>query len=89
MLWELELRALPMDIPQRVEVDISGLGLGDSLKVEDLNLPENIQVLTAEDEVIVHVAAPKAVVEEEAEDEEQAGEGAAEEHEASGGHEAE
>ncbi|HCD41305.1 MAG TPA: 50S ribosomal protein L25, partial [Firmicutes bacterium] len=78
-----------MDIPQRVEVDISGLGLGDSLKVEDLNLPENIQVLTAEDEVIVHVAAPKAVVEEEAEDEEQAGEGAAEEHEASGGHEAE
>lgn len=89
MLWELELRALPMDIPQRVEVDISGLGLGDSLKVEGLNLPENIQVLTAEDEVIVHVAAPKAVVEEEAEDEEQAGEGAAEEHEASGGHEAE
>src|SRR3989338_1137304 len=28
-LWELEIRCLPRDIPEKVEVDVSTLGIGD------------------------------------------------------------
>jgi len=90
MVWELEVHALPMDIPERVEVDVSKLEIGDSIKVGDLDLPEDVQVNTGEDEVIILVTAPELVVEEEAEaeaeDSELAGEGAAEDHVATGGH---
>jgi large subunit ribosomal protein L25 len=92
MLWELEVHALPMDIPERVEVDVSKMEIGDSIKVGDLELPENVQVNTEEDEVIILVAAPETVVAEEepeAEHEELAVEGAAEDHVATGGHETE
>lgn len=89
MIWELEVHALPMDIPERVEVDVSKLEIGDSIKVGDLDLPEDVQVNTGEDEAIILVAAPEVEVEEEAEaeDEESAVEGAAEDHVAAGGHE--
>ncbi len=88
MIWELEVHALPMDIPERVEVDVSKLEIGDSIKVGDLGLPEDVQVNTGEEEVIILVAAPELAVEEEAEaeDSELAVEGAAEDHVATGGH---
>jgi large subunit ribosomal protein L25 len=92
MVWELEVHALPMDIPERVEVDVSKMEIGDSTKVSDLELSKDVQVNTAEDEVIVLVAAPELHVEEEEEEEaevegvELAAEGAAEDHVATGGH---
>ncbi|NLB73784.1 MAG: 50S ribosomal protein L25 [Firmicutes bacterium] len=93
MIWELEVHALPMDIPERVEVDVSKLEIGDSIKVGDLDLPEDVQANTGEDEVIILVAAPDIVVEEEEEaeeeDEELTAEGATEDHVATGGHETE
>jgi large subunit ribosomal protein L25 len=93
MVWELEVRALPTDIPERIEVDVSKMEIGDSIKVGDLELPEDVQVNTEEEEVIVLVAAPQIEAEEEeeaeAEAEELAIEGAAEDHVSTGGHETE
>jgi large subunit ribosomal protein L25 len=67
MIWELEVHALPMDIPERVEVDVAQMEIGDSIKVGDLDLPEDVQVNTAEEEVIVLITVPELPEEEEEE----------------------
>lgn len=40
VLYELEIECFPGDIPEAVEVDISGLGIGDSLRVHDISVPK-------------------------------------------------
>jgi large subunit ribosomal protein L25 len=66
----LEVESLPQDLPERVMVDISGLGeIGDAIYVRDLQLPEAVQVLSDPDEMIALVTAQVAEVEEEEEEE--------------------
>ncbi len=75
-LREIEVECLPGDIPGHLELDISGLEIGSSLHVMDLDLPQGITLLTDPDEMIVTVMAPK--LEEEVVPEEEAVAGAAE-----------
>ena len=59
ILREIEVECLPGDIPERIEVDVSDLGLNGALRVSDL--PENakVKVLSASDQVVVHVVSVK------------------------------
>ena len=68
-LWNLAIECFPQDVPANIEADIGGLGIGDSLKVSDLNLPDSLTVVTAPEETIVSVVTPQVlrVEEEEAE----------------------
>jgi len=66
-LHKIEIECMPRHIPQSLEVEISELGIGDSIFVKDLEF-ENIKFITPEDAVIVSVTAPKAEVEETTED---------------------
>jgi len=77
IMREIEVRALPTDIPQHFEVDISKLEIGDSLQVSDLNTPDCVQLLTDVSAPILSIMAPTVVKEEEtdAEGEEAAAEG--------------
>lgn len=59
----LEVRCLPGDLPSSVEVDVTGLGLGDHLSVKDLNLGDKVEILTDPDTVIVNIVALRAEVE--------------------------
>ncbi|RJP70787.1 MAG: 50S ribosomal protein L25 [Candidatus Abyssobacteria bacterium SURF_17] len=65
-LWELEIESLPLEVPDYIEVDVSGLNMGDSLSVADLRLPEAIKVLTEQDVAVVSIAAPRVEAEVEA-----------------------
>jgi large subunit ribosomal protein L25 len=66
----IEIEALPQDLPDRIEVDLSVLEeIGDSIFVKDLVLPPNIRVLTHPEELVVSIMAPAAEVEEEEEEE--------------------
>jgi large subunit ribosomal protein L25 len=63
-ILELVLRAisvecLPGDIPERIDVDVSSLGINESLRVSDLQIPAKVKVLEAPDQVVVHVVAVK------------------------------
>lgn len=62
LVREINVECLPRHIPESIEVDISELGIGDSLHIYDIKA-ENIEILDAKDETVVHVTAPKAVVE--------------------------
>src|SRR5690606_11896684 len=64
LLWELEVECLPLEIPETIEIDISNLGIGESLSVSDVKAAEGIEILTSPEEVIVTVALPTATVEE-------------------------
>ena len=85
---ELEVFCLPGDIPETIEIDISELGIGDSIHLEDLPLGENVEVVTDVNFTVVTVLSPKVeeeVVEEEEEElegEEEGAEGEAAEAEA-------
>jgi large subunit ribosomal protein L25 len=70
IMREIEVRALPTEIPQHFEVDISKLEIGDSLQVSDLNKPENVQLLADESAPILSIMAPTVVKEEESEEDE-------------------
>ncbi|HKB85494.1 MAG TPA: 50S ribosomal protein L25 [Ignavibacteriaceae bacterium] len=76
LIHKIELECLPKDIPQRIDIDISELKIGDSIHVKDLKI-ENITFLNPEDSVIVSVSHPK-VEKEPVEGEEAAGEEQAE-----------
>jgi large subunit ribosomal protein L25 len=57
---DLEIECLPADIPEKIEVDVSGLELGKHLRVSELQLPAKLTMLTEPDVVIAHVVAPRA-----------------------------
>ena len=65
-LNRLDVSCLPKDIPDQIEVDISALNIGDSISVSDIDTGA-VRVLNSEDSVIVSVAAPRSLVEEEEE----------------------
>ena len=42
---EVEVECLPKDLPEYIEVDISGMGVGDSLHLSDLAIPGGVDLL--------------------------------------------
>jgi large subunit ribosomal protein L25 len=69
LVREVSIEALPLEIPERVTVDISGAEIGATLRVEDVVAPEGATILDDPDTVVVSVAAPRVEVEEEPEEE--------------------
>jgi large subunit ribosomal protein L25 len=65
---QLTISCLPDKMIDALEMDVSGLAIGDSLHVEDIELPEGINSLDEGHLTIAVVAAP-TVVEEEVEEE--------------------
>ncbi|MFM8943717.1 MAG: 50S ribosomal protein L25/general stress protein Ctc [Actinomycetota bacterium] len=60
-LWEVSISCLPGDVPEHVDADVSGLGIGDHVSVGDLAVPASATVLTNPDETIASVVVPAAV----------------------------
>src|SRR5204862_472347 len=56
---EVEIEVMPDDIPDRVELDVTALKIGDSLHVRDLHIA-NATILTQADLTIATVAPPRA-----------------------------
>jgi large subunit ribosomal protein L25 len=65
VLHELEIEAMPKDLPHEVEVDISVLADFDAqIKASDIKLPSGVTLITEADEIVALVNAPKDEVEE-------------------------
>jgi len=59
---EIEVECLPGDIPERIEMDVTDLGLNGALRVSDLPANDKVKVLEAVDQVVVHVVSVKEEV---------------------------
>ncbi len=57
-LHHLRVRCLPTRIPDRVEVDVSALKVGQAVRVGDLRLPEGVEVQDDAEELVVAIAEP-------------------------------
>ncbi len=72
LVEELPVEIDPDKLIEEIEVDISNVGLGESLHVKDLELPEDVKPLLDEEEVLLVVVAPRGLSTEEEEKEEEA-----------------
>ncbi len=61
-LRELVVICLPTDIPESIEVDVSDLEMNQSIKVEDIQVPANVTVVTEADRSVASVVPPVSEV---------------------------
>jgi large subunit ribosomal protein L25 len=66
-LHELEIECLPMAIPERLRVEVGHLGINDAVRIGEIQLPEGVAAVGDPEEVVVSVAPPVEIEEEEAE----------------------
>ena len=57
---ELEVSCLPTEIPEALTLDVTDLGIGDSIHVKDVSVPK-AQILAPPQRTIVVIAAPTVV----------------------------
>jgi large subunit ribosomal protein L25 len=63
---ELEVEALPRNLPEKITVDLAVLRkIGDSIHVSDLEIPAKVEVITDSGELVVLVTGQAAEAEEE------------------------
>lgn len=65
---EIEIRCLPTQIPEYIEVDVEHLDIGHSVHIRDIKVPGGITIIEDEDTAVLGVMAPELVVEEEKEE---------------------
>jgi large subunit ribosomal protein L25 len=64
IMQELECRVDPLNMPGKIEVDVTDVSIGHSIHVSEITVPEGVEVIDEPEATICIVAAPK--VEEEA-----------------------
>jgi len=67
---EIEIESLPTSIPASIELDVSGLHLGQHVEAGQLELAEGVKLLEDEERVVVSIAV-RRMAEEEVEEEEE------------------
>ncbi len=69
ILHSIEVRCIPSKIPESIVIDVTGLEVGDSIHVSDLEALEGVEFQADPTQTICAVVLPKVVEEEEEEDE--------------------
>jgi large subunit ribosomal protein L25 len=60
---EVNVEALPMEVPEHLELEVSEMVIGDTLRVADLRAPEGVTLLDDPETVLATVTMPTRVVE--------------------------
>lgn len=60
---EVEIECLPLDVPEKIEIDIANLEVGKAIRAGDLAASETWAVRTTPSRVLVHIVMKKAEVE--------------------------
>ena len=62
IMREIEVECLPGDIPERIDVDVTDLGLNGALRVSDVPANAKVKILDGPEQVVVHVVSVKEEV---------------------------
>lgn len=60
-LREFKVKVLATEIPKKIDLDIGAMTPGQSRKLQDCNLPENIQFMDPPNTTVVNILAPRAL----------------------------
>lgn len=64
-IQELEVKALPQNLPKEIKVDVSSLNtFEDNISIKDLSFPEGVEILRELDDIVAQVTPPEKVEEE-------------------------
>jgi len=63
VMSELSILVDPVNIPNRIEADVTPITIGHSLHVSDLRIPEGVEVVDDPEETVAVVSAPKVEAE--------------------------
>ena len=67
---EVQVRALPDKLPESIDVDVTLLAIHDSIHIEDVPMPDGVEILFTENYALVTVVPPVVEAEETTEDKE-------------------
>jgi large subunit ribosomal protein L25 len=67
-LRELNVEALPLEVPEHIDLDVSHMATGDTLRVADVAVPDGVTLLDDPETVVATVTAPTREVEPEPEE---------------------
>jgi large subunit ribosomal protein L25 len=70
VLREVTVEALPLEIPEHIELDVSAMEIGGAIRVAELVAPEGVTILDDAEQVVATVTAPMREVEVELTEEE-------------------
>lgn len=59
VMWELQVECLPTNIPEKIEVEVSALKIGDAVYVKDITAPAGVKILTDPELIAMIVKPPK------------------------------
>jgi len=59
----LEIESLPGNIPESIVIDVTSLGQGDSVHIEDIKVPEGVELLFEENFAILGVLSKSSLAE--------------------------
>ncbi len=62
-MWELDVVCLPTNIPEKIEIDVTELNIGDAIHVKDITLPEGVATKHDPEAILVSVVPPMKEVE--------------------------
>lgn len=71
---ELEVYCLPANIPEQIDVDVSGMELGDSLKVSEISVTGDVEIPWEDDFTVATIVSPRRDIEEPTDESEEDGE---------------
>jgi large subunit ribosomal protein L25 len=57
-LRELSVEALPLEVPEHIDLDVSNMEIGGTLRVADIEIPEGVTLLDDPETVLATVTAP-------------------------------
>lgn len=60
-LRDVDILCMPGDVPDGIEANLSGLEIGDMLRVSDLIVPEGVEMLSDPDTPVISVVTPAAL----------------------------
>jgi large subunit ribosomal protein L25 len=75
ILHEIRVKCIPSLIPDSIQIEISGLDIGDSIHASEISMEEDVELLTDPGQTICLVSAPRVEEEEEEEELEEGEEG--------------
>jgi len=58
-IHELNVEALPGDLPEMIEWDVAGLEMGDTLHLSDITPPKGVKLLDDAESIVASVQAPR------------------------------
>ncbi len=74
-LREIQVEALPLEVPEHIDLDVSHMATGDTLRIGDIELREGVTFLDDPDTVVATLPAPTRAIEAEEAEAAEAAEG--------------